>query len=361
MSITKIKPNVWQIKVSARVPGKDYPVKYREQFCGTKTEAEYRKAEIVRQLKSSSSLTPTKNIRTFDEAIELYLVKLRATGRLSKHHQNKIELIRREFGHLPLEAVPEHFETWLKRLANTPGRSGKLHAPATLNRQVEIVRAVFNHLVVLDELPKNPITPVRFPKRKEKARDRYLTLDERARLLNAIRRRRPEMLPLIQYMLLVPCRVSELTMARREQYNPFTNMVYIPDSKADIPIYKPVPEEMTEYFRNIPIDCPWLFYWKDSRGQYRPFVNRHRAWADALKMAGIENFRIHDLRHMAVTDLLNAGNDKHIIKSVAGWKTDMLTIYYHKDGLNDARKCVFQDTGRAAPAREEAGGLTKEA
>lgn len=359
MNIKKISPNLWQIKVSARVPGKAWPIKYQERFSGTKTEAEARHTEIVTQLKGCGSLKyMSKTLRTFGEAVDLYLVKLRAVGRLSKYHLCKVELIRREFGHLPLGAVPERFEAWLKHLANTPGRTGKLRAPATLNRQVEIVRAVFNHLVALEEFPKNPITKLRFPKHKEKPRDRYLTPDERLRLLNAIRLRHPQMLPLIRYMMLVPCRVSELTSARREQYNPFTNTIYIPDSKADIPIHKPVPDEMTEYFRSIPADCPWLFYWTDSDGRYRPFVNRHRAWADALKIAGLSNFRIHDLRHVAVTDLKQAGNQDETIMSVAGWKTNMMRTYYHMDGLVAARQVVFKD-GKPVPQAAGEEGMER--
>jgi integrase len=353
MSVTKIGPNVWRIKVSVRVPGADNPVKKRELFNGTKTEAECREADIIVQLKSGGSLAYTKNIRTFGEAVDLYVVKLQAQDRLSKGHKYKVDLIRRELGHLPLDAVPGYFEAWLKNLARTPAPGGKMRSPAALNRPVEIVRAVFNHLVALDEIPKNPITQIRFPKYKEKARDRYLATEERMRLLQAIRQRRPEMLPLIQYMLLVPCRVSELTSARREQYNSFTNTIYIPDSKADIPINKPVPEEMTEYFKNIPADCPWLFYWKDACGKYRPFVSIRRAWLDALKLAGLSNLRIHDLRHVSSTDLYNVGNPERQIMDIAGWKTPMLSNYRHKDSLRSAQGIVFMPPAGAvlsAPA-----------
>ncbi|GBU21042.1 integrase [Fibrobacteres bacterium R8-0-B4] len=347
MSVTKVSPGVWLIKVSVRVPGADNPVKKRERFSGTKVEAECRESDIICQLKAGGSLAYTKNISTFAEAAELYKVKLQAQGRLSKHHLQKIDFVVRAFGRLPLEAVPEQFEAWRRHLANTPAPNGRMRSAATLNRPVEIVRAVFNHLVALDEIPKNPITAVRFPKYKEKARDRYLTGEERSRLLLAVKRRRPEMLPLVTYMLLVPCRVSELTTAKREQYNAFTNTIYIPDSKAGIPIHKPVPDCMVEYFRTIPADCPWLFYWADPQGRYRRFANFRRAWADALKIAGLSNLRVHDLRHIAVTDLYEAGNSEMAIMSAAGWKTNMMKTYYHMDGLSTAQRVMFKGGGKA--------------
>jgi len=341
MSIKKVGPNLWQIKVSVRVPGKVDPVKKQERLSGTKTDAECRQADIIRQLKESGSLICSPDISTFKDAVDLYVAKLTAEDRLSRSWRRHVESVSGEFGHLSLDVMPDYFDAWTRNRALTPYR-GKKRAAATLNRPVEIVRAVYNHLVALEQIQHNPITKVRFPKYKEKPRDRYLTCEERLRLMNAIRERRPDMIPLIQYMLLVPCRVSELLKARREHYNPFTNTIYIPDSKAKIPINKPVPDEMTEYFRSIPEDCPWLFYWKDWRGNYRPFRSIQNAWRDSLKIAGLSNLRVHDLRHISATDLYEAGNPERMINDVAGWKTNMLTNYRHKDSLRSAQSMVFK-------------------
>jgi integrase len=98
---------------------------------------------------------------------------------------------------------------------------------------------------------------------------------------------------------------------------------------------------MTEYFRNIPADCPWLFYWVDAGGKYRPFVSIRRAWLDALKIAGLSNLRVHDLRHVSSTDLYNVGNPERQIMDIAGWKTPMLSKYRHKDSLRSAQRIVF--------------------
>jgi len=339
--IKKISTNLWQIKVSVRVSGKVEPVKKQERFIGTKTEAECRQAEIIGQFKECGSLAYSPVISTFKEAADLYITKLIAEDRFSAGWRGWVEFVVGQLGHLPLDVVPDHFAAWTLNRARTLYR-GKRRAAATLNRPVQVVRAVFNHLLALEYIEHNPITKIRFPKYKEKPRDRTLTQEERLRLMNAIRKRRPEMIPLIQYMLLVPCRVSELLKARREQYNPFTNTIYIPDSKAKIPINKPVPEGMTEYFRSIPDDCPWLFYWKDGRGNYRRFVSIQHAWQDSLKIAGLTDVRVHDLRHISASDLYEAGNPERMINGIAGWKTNMLKDYWHKDSLRDAQSIQFK-------------------
>jgi len=158
-------------------------------------------------------------ISTFNDAADLYITKLVAEDRFSPGWRKRVELVVGQLGHLPLEVVPDHFAAWMRNYAITLYR-GKKRTATTLNRPVEIVKDVFNHLFALEYVPRNPITKIRFPKYKEKPRNRYLTQEERLRLMNAIRKRRPEMIPLIQYMLLVPCHVSELLKARHYSHFP---------------------------------------------------------------------------------------------------------------------------------------------
>jgi len=353
MSVKPSGQNTWQIKVSVRVPGRNNPVQKQETFFGTKTEAKCREAEIIGQLKAGSltySVLNSKGISTFKEAVDLYTAKLQVEGRLSKDHKRKVDRICREFGHLPLEDVPDRFDAWLKHVARASVSAGRKCSPATLNRPVEIVRAVYNYLVALEEMPKNPINKIRFPKHKETPRNRHLTQEERLALRTAIERHRPHILPIIVFMTLVPCRVSELTTARRSQFNPFDHTIYIPKSKAGIPIYKPIPPEMYGYFDNLPVGCDWLFFREQPKGIYHPIALR-KAWHECLRLAGITDLRIHDLRHVAATGLIDAGNSAEVVSVVAGWtSTFMLKTYYNQDSQRGARSIVFG--GEAMPARE---------
>lgn len=215
---------------------------------------------------------------------------------------------------------------------------GTVRSAASTNRIVSLVRAVYNTGIDLKMLSENPVTKDRFPKGKEKARDRYLSIDERNKLLIAIREYRPYILPFIEYNLAVPCRKSELVQAKKEQYNQFTNTIYIPDSKCDIPINKPVPPSMKEYFRSIPADCPYLFYRQDSTGKYHSLGDFRKAWGYCLKKADIKDAHIHDLRHISATELYSNGIPEREIMDIAGWKTPMLTTYRHKNSLKTAQK-----------------------
>lgn len=340
MSIEKIGPNKWLIKLSVRVSGKDQPVKRRETFTGTKTEAEARRSELIAEVrnKSAGSLTFQK-VKHFSELVSLFKEK---RGPFSPSHERKIGFLNRELGHVLIEVFPDTFETYLNELKNTSPRNGKKkRSAASTNRIIEIARAIFGLAVELKRIPENLITKARFPKLEEKPRDRYLSQDERLRLLNAIQEHRPYILPIVQYMLLVPCRKTELTTAKREQYNPFTGTIYIPDSKAGIPIYKPVPESLKSYFNSIPSDCPYLFYRQDENG-YHSLGDFKKAWAYCLDKAELSNIRVHDLRHCAASDLYQAGNPERMIMDIAGWKTPMLSTYRHKDSFKSAQAIQFQ-------------------
>lgn len=343
MAIKKIAPNRYRVTVSVRDKNKGYPITKQKTVDGTRSQAVIAESDMLKELKARS-LTSAYAV-TFGDAIDLHVKHLRIAGRLSKRHEYQIVCVRKALGHIRLEVFANQYEQYIKHYTQTPTPRGTPPTGATINRHIAIVRAAFNRLVDLEVLDKNPITKMRFPRYEENPRDRYLTQEERLLLLSTIKQHRPFILPIIQYMMLVPCRTSELTTARREQYNPFTNTIYIPDSKAGIPIHKPVPPELEDYFKAIPEDCPWLFY-KFDGGRYYSLESRlSTAWKFCVRKAGIDNIRKHDLRHMAATDLHEAGNPTHTIMDIAGWKTDMMKVYWKQDSLRSAQRVVF----RSAP------------
>ena len=354
MALKKVGSCKYRVTVSVRDKNKGYPIAKQVTVVGTLAAAKIKEADLLRELKARSLTSAYAS--TFGEAVDIYVQKLRERG-LSKGYERMMHLLRRELGHVRLEVFVERFEVYRQHLMTTPTVGGKIRKGSSVNRHTAIVRAIFGHLVDLEIIDKNPITPIRFPKMKECSRDRYMTQEERLRLLNAVRAYRPYILPIVQYMLAVPCRVNELVTAKREQYNPFQKTIYIPDSKAGIPIHKPIPEEMAEYFNSIPLDCPYLFY-KKVGDEYRPLTNLRGAWATCLRRAGITDLHVHDLRHISATDLYDAGNPEMVIAGVAGWKTpDMLSRYYHKDSLRSAQRVVFNAKPQdVVPLRNVAAG-----
>jgi len=329
--VKKLIDDRWLIRVFIRVQGK--PAKRQRIITGTKEQARKLFEDLKAELRADRSLTLPK-CSTFQEILKAYIEKKNFT---SHSYKSKFKILFNDLGNIPLNEFPDKFEQYLKTLRHSISRHGKPYASASINRFIEIVKAAFNLCAEIGLIESNIFNAKRFPKQKEKARDRYLTSEERIRLFNAIELHAPYLRPIVQYSMLIPCRKGELVGLARDAYNSFTNTIYIPDSKAGIPINKPVPAEMKEYFQSIPAECPYLFYRQDSTG-FHSLGDFKRAWHTCLKIAGLKDVRFHDTRHVAASDLYAQGITERKIMDIAGWKTSMLSLYRHKDSLKSAQE-----------------------
>jgi len=343
MALKKIGKDRYCVTVSVR-PKNGRPFHKQVTVVGTLADAKRAEVDLYGELQARSLTSAYAS--TFGQAAELFLQNRRERGDLSPSHERMVKFVQRELGHIRLEVFSDQFAAYRKHIAQGVTARGKPRKSASVNRYTTIVRAVFNYLVGMEIIDRNPITPVKFPKLKEAARKRMLTPEEYLRLLTAINELRPYILPLVRYMSAVPCRSGELLGIGREQYSPITNTIFVPDSKAGVSIYKPVPPSMTGYFRSLPADCPWLFY-KEAGGAYRPITRQvlRKAWEHCLRKSGVSDYRIHDLRHKAVTGLYKMKNNEFDVAAVAGWipKTvnPMALIYNDVEKVEAAQRIVF--------------------
>ena len=59
-----------------------------------------------------------------------------------------------------------------------------------------------------------------------------------------------------------------------------------------------------------------------------PFVSVELSFHNALEKSGIEDFKIHDLRHAVASNLVMAGVDLMTVKELLGHKTIEITLRY---------------------------------
>ena len=344
MALLKLKTGRYRVTVSVRPQGGGHPISKQVTVSGTLAEAKQVEVDLYREMKARSLTAAYAS--TFGEAVDLFIQNRRERGKLSPAHERMVKFVQKELGHIRLEVFADQFTAYRKHIMHSPTSYGKPRKGASVNRYTAIVRAVFGYLVGMEIIDRNPITSVKFPKFEEQSRDRVLTPEERLRLKAAIQNHRPYIWPIIRYMFAVPCRTGELLGARREQYSPITNTIHVPESKAGVEIYKPIPPFMVAYFRAIPDGCPWLFY-KEEAGRYRPITRQvlRKAWEHCLRVAGIANYHLHDLRHEAVTGLYRMKNSEFDIAAVTGWipKTvnPMARIYNHVERVEAAGRIVF--------------------
>jgi integrase len=55
------------------------------------------------------------------------------------------------------------------------------------------------------------------------------------------------------------------------------------------------------------------------------------AWDTVRREAGLPDIHFHDTRHVSATNLIDNGTPEQVVMTIAGWKTNMLRTYYHRD------------------------------
>lgn len=93
------------------------------------------------------------------------------------------------------------------------------------------------------------------------------------------------------------------------------------------------------------------------KGKRYPFAKNgwRKDWARALVVAGIEDFRFHDLRHTAATRVLRATGNLEVVKRMLHHRDISTTLRYAKSNLADVRAAMIAGQGMApflAPGQE---------
>ena len=337
-SIIKLEPGKYRIDARVVKAGREF--RKRETFHGSKQQAEERRAQIKSELRLGAA-APRK-VYSFGDILELYREK---SPPFSVQRNSMFGQIKRDLGGIGMTEFPDRLEAFLKIQRVTPTKkTGKPLLNSSINRQMQMIMAALNLAVKIEVLEKNPLLRARFPKFKEVARDRVLTLEEIQKLFSVLAVECPHLKQIVTFALQVPCRKSELVYMRREDLDmlsdPPSIRVRNGTTKTDEGLWKPVPPDMLDYFRSIPPECPYLFY-RLVKGQYRPLGDFKTAWGRCKRLAGITDFHFHDTRHISATDMVDRGTPERAVMQVAGWKTDMLRDYYHRDGKKSLKMVRF--------------------
>jgi len=339
-------------KISARIKrnGKDY--RKRETFTGSKRQAEKRGADMVRELEATAeSNSPAGSLTYFKQCIEFYTSR----NEIKSGDQSYFKRLLEDLGENEIEFMPEALERFITLLSRQKTRKGTPYSSGTKNRYQQWTRAILNFACDWGKIEKNPIRQIQ--KFKETPRDKSLTGEQVQKLLSAIEEHRPYLKPIVLFALQIPCRVSELTNARRFDLDLGAGILRIRSgtTKNGNGINKPIPPNMEEYFRSIPLLCPWVFY-REENGEFHQLKNFNKAWRFVCDCAGLGDFRFHDLRHYSATGLVNAGLSERQLMEVAGWKTNMLSTYYHRTGSATTKAVQgilsglqMQENGKVSP------------
>lgn len=249
------------------------------------------------------------------------------------------------FGKLHLDQLDQtEIMEWLQ------SKVVKGYAQATVNRW----QVILSHMMRMAKkwnLPGADRNPLEGVKQKDVNNriERFLNPAETARLKAAVEASPNTMLKyIIALLLLTGCRKRELLDAKWENVNLERKTWFIPMSKTK-PRHVPLSEDAIAVFKAIPrfAKCPFVVPNPKTKEPFTAFFN---SWDTARRAAGLPDVRVHDLRHSAASNLVNAGQSLYVVAKVLGHaQTRTTERYAHLDArvLLDAVNAASERTGVA--------------
>ena len=146
---------------------------------------------------------------------------------------------------------------------------------------------------------------------------------------------------IIPMLILTGARKREVLDARWEDFDYERKLWRIHTTKLGKPRFLPMSDGVIQLLDSVPRhDCVWSF---PNPKTLKPYVSIFYAWNTARKRAGLEDVRIHDLRHSFASFLVNAGRSLYEVQRLLGHtqiKTTQRYAHLSHDTLLDATNTV---------------------
>lgn len=232
--------------------------------------------------------------------------------------------------------------------------------PATINRELAMLSKAFS-LAVKDWewIKENPVSKVQKEKVDNK-RDRWLNKDEERQILD----NSPDWLrEVVTFGLYTGLRLEEMLSLEWSRVNLFRRTILIRETKngnpRTLPLNKIALDVLTQRSTVKSIKNDFVFLSSD--GEKMDSNVLRTAFYSVLKKVGIEDFRLHDLRHTFATRLAQAGVDIYKISKLLGHKDIKMTQRYAHhcpDSLRDGVEILETDYNLTTMEKKECSEIS---
>jgi integrase len=263
-----------------------------------------------------------KHVQLFSTAADAWLeAKVLRRPRSARVITANVGHLRRYFGNMLLFDIDDHDVVQYQAARLRAG-----YSPKTCNEEVKCLKAIRrkNGLPLDAEMLDEP----------RNGPGLALDIEQGEVLLDACRQSlAPALYPVVLTALCTAMRHDEIRLLTWKQVDFEQNHIRVGDSKTDAGAGRIIPMQARLRFE---LDCwrqirrPDGFVFSGSAQPARKFLRE--AWATAKKRAGL-TLRFHDLRHTAITWMLESGISFPILAELAGWSpataVRMAGVYGH--------------------------------
>ena len=244
------------------------------------------------------------------------------------------------FGAKPLDRItPARVRQWFDRYSRT--------APGGANRAFDILRQIMNFAVACGHVGTSPTGGIE--RNRRPALTRFLSREEIARLHEVLdaqtRSGNRQQADIIRLLLLTGCRKSEITGLRWAEVH--QDMLALADSKTG-PRTVPLGSQARAILDRQPrTGSPFAF--PSPHDPARPRSPHLGLWYRVRREAGIEDVRLHDLRHTMASHAVMNGVPVPVVSRMLGHANVQMTLRYAHLADRDI-EAAAERVGRAVGA-----------
>lgn len=289
---------------------------------------------IEAKLKNNQSVPEleAKN-HTFFEVVEKYIFQV--AGKTKKSKKRKIShlgIFKKHIGNISMANLTSQVLTdAIHAISTEPARNGSPREPSTVNRYISTLNHCLNHCCNEWEwISKNPLEKIE-KQAEPPGRTRYLKPAELERFLASCLKVSRELYVMV--LLAVSCgmRKSEILRMSHATFDPENNWVINEITKngevRKSYIFGDALEQLKTYISKRRFGAKQSYF---GGTENRNVQKKYRQFIKAKKLAGIDDFNFHDLRHTCASYLAMAGAGLKDIAEVLGHKTiKMANRYSH--------------------------------
>lgn len=261
------------------------------------------------------------------------------------------------FGKRKLNEISNEDVEWFK------SKRSREVKPATVNRELTVLRHMMSKAVEWDFIAKSPLNGVKILKVPETL-ERILDPSEESRLISACDLIRSRFLrSAILLALNTGMRRGELMSLTWDHIDFTRNVVRIVNAKSrsgnrSVPLNRMANAILTELQRSKTS----LYVFPSNRKKDSRLLDLKKGFKRAVKLANLRHIRFHDLRHTFATRLVQAGVDIITVQHLLGHaKITMTARYAHSPdpsriaAVRQLDRLTQQDPNRSPAQKSEAG------
>jgi integrase len=224
--------------------------------------------------------------------------------------------------------------------------------PRRANYVISTVRALINFGIDLGLRPPASNPARRIKMYRERARERFLSEVEIAKAADAIEQAEragkigPHGAAGLRLALFTGARSGEITAIQWSHIDWERRLIRLPDSKTNEPRTIHLSEAALEVLKTVPRIGRFVVAGAKPN---EPYKNLGRAWIDIRASAGLEDCRLHDLRHSFASLAAGRGVSLQMIGKLLGHKVAATTARY-SHLARDAIAAVNDELGAAMQA-----------